>query len=128
MPKWIIYEYLHPQHGNLMTPWVKGLQPRERAKLDQKMDALYDHGTSLIPGMLTPTGTPSILKLRVRGQVQLRPMLCEGPGDMCFTFLMGAKEVQDDYEPKGAPATAALYRSDLFAHQERREINERINR
>jgi hypothetical protein len=129
MPKWIIFEYLHPRHGNLMRKWADGLQKKERAKLDQRVDSLAMHGTSLIPGTVAPTGVASIFKLKVQGQVKLRPMLCEGPGDKTsFTFLLGAKEVQFAYDPEDAPNTAASYRQDLISNPDRREINERINR
>ena len=128
MPKWTIYEYLHPQHGNLVKPWADGLQKKERAKLDNKVDALSEHGTDLIPGIVAPTGIASILKLKVQGQVKLRPMLCEGPGGNCFTFLLGAKEIQWKYEPPDADKIAATYRQHLLANPTRRELNERINR
>jgi len=125
---WTIYDYVHPTHGNLMRPWCDRLQAKEKAKLDFKVDALEKHGTDLIPGMVAPTGTPAIFKLKVQGVVKLRPMLCEGPRDkVSFTFLIGAKEVQWQYEPADAPAVAADYRRDLIANPQRREAHERIN-
>jgi len=127
MSEWIIYEYLHPERGNLMQAWADRLQRKERAKLDNRLDSLSKHGTDLIPGIVAPTGVPSILKLKIQGQVKLRPMLCEGPGAGCFTFLLGAIEIQWDYEPANAPQTAADYRQDLLAHPERRKINERFD-
>jgi hypothetical protein len=125
---WKVYDYVHPTHGNLMRPWCERLQAREKAKLDFKVDALEEHGTELIPGMVAPTGTPSIFKLKVQGAVKLRPMLCEGPGEkISFTFLIGAKEVQWQYEPVDAPAIASGYRDDLIANPQRREAHGRSN-
>ena len=111
-----------------MKAWSIGLQKKERAKLNAKIDALELYGSDLIPGILAPTGVPNIFKLRVKGQVQLRPMVCEGPGkEAAFTFLLGAKEISSEYEPANAPVTAARLRTDLLAHPDRRIEHERIN-
>jgi hypothetical protein len=128
MAKWMICDYIHPGYGNLIRAWSLRLAKKERAKLNQRIDSLELYGTDLIPGIVAPTGVASILKLKIHGKVQLRPMLCEGPGVATFTFLLGAKEVQDAYDPPGAPQTAAEYRKDLFANSKTRQIpHERIN-
>jgi hypothetical protein len=57
------------------------LAKKEKAKLNQRIDSLELYGTDLIPGIVAPTGVASILKLKIHGKVQLRPMLCEGPGE-----------------------------------------------
>jgi len=112
-----------------MRSWSERLQVKERAKLDFKVDVLAIHGTQLIPNVVSPTGVSSIFKLKVQGQVKLRPMLCEGPGDaISFTFLLGAKEVQFELVPSGAPEIAANYRKDLVVHPTRRCLHERANR
>lgn len=128
MTKYIIYDYVDPVEGNLMKAWSIGLQKKERAKLNAKIDALAMYGSDLIPGILSPTGVPSVFKLKVQGQVKLRPMVCEGPGhgELAFTFLLGAKEISSDYKPSGAPTTAATIRADLIAHPERRIEHERV--
>jgi hypothetical protein len=129
MPSRAIFDYVHPVAGNLMRIWSQGLQGRERAKLDFKVDALETHGADLIPGVLAPTGIAAIFKLKVQGKVKLRPMVCEGPRDIAsFTFLLGAKEIQWKYDPQNAPETAAEYRKDLIANPFRREAHERSNR
>lgn len=111
-----------------MKAWSIGLQKKERAKLNAKIDALAMYGADLIPGILSPTGTQSIFKLRVQGRVKLRPMVCEGPshGEPAFTFLLGAKEISWNYEPSDALKRAAEIRADLIAHPERRIEHERI--
>ena len=76
--KYAIYDYVDPVEGNLMKTWSGSLQKKERAKLNAKIDALAMHGAELIPNILAPTGVPAIFKLKVPGQVQLRPMVCEG--------------------------------------------------
>jgi hypothetical protein len=128
MSKYALYDYVHPVEGNLVKTWSEGLQKKERAKLNMKLDALELHGPELIPNLLSPTGTPNIFKLKVRGQVQLRPMLCEGPGqERAYTLLLGSKEIGDEYEPLNAPHKAADIRNDLLAHPERRVEHERVN-
>jgi hypothetical protein len=129
MAKSSIYDYVHPVEGNLMKKWSVGLQKKERARLNSKIDALAMHGADLIPGILSPTGVPNIFKLKVKGQVQLRPMVCEGPGhaEPAFTFLLGAKEISSEYEPANAPSAAAEIRDDLLAHPERRTEHERVS-
>lgn len=120
MAKFAINDYLHPVRGNLFDDWRGELQKKERAKLDNKIDALSLHGLELIPGMAAPTGIALIFKLRVQGAVKLRPLFCEGPRDIGFTLLMGAKEIQSEWEPANAPTTAAGFRDDLVAHPERK--------
>ena len=112
-----------------MKSWSSRLQKKERAKLNSKIDALSIHGADLIPGILSPTGVPSIFKLKVQGLVKLRPMLCEGPGrsESAFTFLLGAKEISWKYEPADAPSTAAELRDDLLEHPDRRIEHERVS-
>lgn len=129
MTKWTIYDYIDPKDGNLIRAWTLGLQRKERAKLNQRLDALAMHGPELIPGILSPTGVPSVFKLKIRGQVQLRPMLCEGPGqdEKAFTLLMGAIEMSWDYVPKDAPKTAARLRDLLVKDLTRRGPHERVS-
>ena len=128
MSRWTIYDYVDPADGNLIKAWSARLQKKERAKLNNRLDALAMHGSGLIPGILSPTGMPSIFKLKIHGQVQLRPMLCEGPGrdEEAFTLLLGAFEVSDDYDPRGAPLIAARLRECLVKDMRRRVQHERI--
>jgi hypothetical protein len=127
--KYSIYDYVHPEGGNLMKTWsANELEKKERAKLNAKIDMLRLHGPELIPGILSPTGRPNIFKLRVKGKVQLRPMVCEGPGmEPAFTLLMGAKEISSTYVPADAPEKAAVLRADLLANPERRVKHERVD-
>jgi hypothetical protein len=129
MPKSTVFDYAHPEHGNVMREWSLRLQVKERAKLNNKIDALALHGAELIPGLVAPTRTASIFKLKVQGQVKLRPMLCEGPGEgePAFTLLLGAFEIQWEYDPANAPDIAAGYRADLLAHPTHRREHERVS-
>jgi len=129
MPKWTIFDYVDPVDGNLIRAWTVRLQKKERAKLNQRLDSLAVHGAGMIPGIISPTGIPSIFKLKIRGKVQLRPMLCEGPGrgEEAFTLLLGAFEVSDDYDPVGAPLLASRLRDCLIKDMRRRVLHERVS-
>lgn len=126
---WKIYDYVHPSKGNLMKQWADELQKEQQIKLDFKIDSLENHGTTLIPNAVAPTGVRSILKLRVQGNVKLRPLFCQGPGDKeSFTFLLGAKEIQFGFDPPNALDLAEEYRNDLILNPQRRELHERTNK
>ena len=129
MIKWTIYDYVDPVNGNLIKVWCTRLQKKERAKLNQRLDSLAMHGPSLIPGILSPTGMSQIFKLKIHGKVQLRPMLCEGPGrgEQAFTLLLGAVEVSNDYVPLGAPLLASRMRESLIKDMQRRVPHERVS-
>ena len=103
-----IYDYVNAQGKNEFKKWTEKQQKTQRAKLNEKLDKLEKNGDSLFPNMLTGTETPGILKLRIKGNVQLRPLLCKGPVDIDseYTLLMGAKEIGGKWSPKAAPSTA----------------------
>lgn len=105
------------------------LQAPTRAKLNLKLDMLRMHGDTLFPQLLTGTDTPGILKLRVKGNVQLRPMLCKGPlaVEKEYTLLVGATEVGGKLKPKGVDATAAKRKQEVAADPKNRRIeHERV--
>jgi hypothetical protein len=72
----------------------------------------------------------SIYKLKVKGNVQLRPLLCKGPinNDEEFTLLIGAKEVQGELQPDGVEYKAIERREGVIADPENRRCDhERID-
>ena len=122
-----LYDYLDASGSNLVAEWSKELQKPQRAKLNSKIDMLRLHGENLFPEVLTNTPTSGIRKLRVKGNVQLRPLLCRGPhGEAEYTFLMGAKEVGGEFEPNDAVDTADARKSTVAANMSRRCMHERI--
>jgi len=72
--------------------------------------------------VLAGTDSPGISKLRVRGNVQLRPMLCCGPIDVKaeFTLLCGAKEIGGKIIPKDADRLALSRKAEVAAQPEQR--------
>lgn len=126
----LLYDFKNYHGENEFKAWTKGLQKKERAKLNAKLDLLEQHGRDLFPRILTGTPTPGILKLRASGNVELRPMLCYGPIDIDseFSLLFGATERDDEFDPPGADQSA-LERKELIQKDpdNRRCIHERVS-
>ena len=125
-----IYDYVNAQGKNEFKEWTEELQKAQRARLNEKLDKLEKHGDELFPNILTGTGTAGILKLRVKGNVQLRPLLCKGPVDVSseYTLLMGAKEIGEKWAPKDAPNRANDKKGEVVADPDRRRIkHERVS-
>lgn len=125
-----LYDYVNAQGENELKKWAEGLQKVQRAKLNEKLDKLQLYGDGLHPHMLTDTGTPGIQKLRVKGNVQLRPLLCKGPVQVNseYTLLMGAKEVGGKWVPREAPRTADALKQAVIADPlGRRKDHERVS-
>ena len=125
-----LYDYCSADGTNEFKVWTENLQSTPRGKLNQKLDALKQHGDDLFPNMLTGTNTPGILKLRVKGNVQLRPMLCRGPinNGTEYTLLLGAIEVGGKLKPAGADAIAnGLKTAVITAPDTRRKKHERVS-
>lgn len=103
-----LYDYVNHHGQNEFKDWTENLQKPHRAKLNEKLDKLALYGDTLYPHMLTDTDIPGIQKLRSKGNVQLRPLLCRGPVKIKheYTLLMGAKEVGSKWQPKEAPSLA----------------------
>src|SRR5579864_8820893 len=95
---WDVYEFLDNRDERVIVRWVRKarLQKKARILLDQKIDLLREHGPDLTPELLSPGPIDGghIYKLKVRGPVMLRPLLCKGPFSMTaeYTLLQGAVE------------------------------------
>lgn len=111
-----LYDYVNAAGDNVFAQWTNTLEKKERGKLASKIDMLSQHGTTLFPEILTNTPTAGVLKLRVKGNVQLRPMLCYGPENIEreFTFLLGAKEVGGRFVPTKADELAADNKAEVI--------------
>ncbi|MHB9085672.1 MAG: hypothetical protein ACYC2V_04505 [Thiobacillus sp.] len=113
----------------MFKDWTQGLQKKELAKLNAKLDMLEMHGADLFPNTLSGTNTAGIQKLRVHGKVQLRPLLCLGPIDVDaeFTLLMGATERDSKLVPEDADKTADAHKNSVLADSNnRRKKHERV--
>ena len=90
---------------------------------------LASNGLRLLPDILAGTDTPGILKLKVKGKVQLRPMLCKGPinNDKEFTLLIGATERDFCLVPDKADEKADDRKKIIIMNSNRRCNHERVS-
>ena len=129
-----LYDFLE-QRGdhcvNVVKEWTEGLQKRDRARLNQKLDMLEREGTNLSYTLLSDTGAPGIKKLRITGRkvLTLRPMLCRGPidNDSEFTLLVGAIEKDRALIPSSAVERAVTNRDVLLKNPSQRCPHERVS-
>lgn len=124
-----LYDYVNHHNQNEFKEWTLGLEKSQRAKLNEKIDKLAIYGDQLFPEMLTGTSIAGILKLRAKGNVQLRPLLCKGPINIKheYTLLFGAKEVGGKWVPSGAPSKAAKLKEEVTKEpKKRRTKHERV--
>ena len=118
-----IYEWVDKNGRGVVTNWPK-LQESQRAKLDSKLDMLVNAHVdpktrqASLSGLLVGPGFGGqqyIYKLRVRGNVQLRPMICLGPLGMNeWTVLYPSTEKGDELIPSDAAALAEARRLEIL--------------
>ena len=125
-----LFDYVNIHGVNEFSKWSSSLQKVQLAKLNEKLDALAMHGDALHPHMLTDTHVSGIKKLRVQGNVKLRPLLCNGPADVKneYTLLKGAKEIGGIWSPAAAPKKANQIKTEVSNDlQNRRKKHERVS-
>ena len=109
---------------NLILEWADDVRlgKRDRALLDQKLDALsaldfeLATHTHLVAGPLNNSPDKHIYKLRVNASIMIRVMLCRGPlpGEAACTLLAGATERDMALVPANAPQTASERRKQVL--------------
>lgn len=125
---WKLYDYVDEHGINHFKKWSEGLEKAQLGKLNQKLDMLERNGPSLQPTLLSDTGYPPIKKIKVKGNVHLRPMVCEGPiSNNEYTLLVGAKEVGGKLQPETVVAIALSRRQEIINHPNRRLPHERVS-
>lgn len=124
---WKLYDYVNNRGVNEFKKWAEGLEKEQLAKLNSKLDDLKQNGTSLSHILLSDTGTPNILKLRFKGKVAMRPLLCKGPTRNAdnqynneFTLLCGAIEKDRKLIPPNALDEARIRREEVIKDPENR--------
>lgn len=124
-----LFDYVGANGRNEIRVWTEGLQKPLRAKLNQRLDMLAKLGDKMLPQMLSATGTPGILKIKLKGRVMARPLLCRGPIDDSgeYTLLLGAFERDWKLVPKDAEHRAAMRKGEVAADpKNRRKKHERV--
>jgi hypothetical protein len=127
--KFILFDYIDDDGNNEIKAWTLQLQKVQRAKLNAKLDMLQQLGPDLFPQVLTDTPTPGIQKIRIKGNVQLRPMLCKGPinNETEFTLLIGAMERDSCFVPAKADQKAKDRKEIILKNPKRRCSHERVS-
>jgi hypothetical protein len=108
-----------------LTSFRAKLPVVQRAQLDAKTLVMENvDGFDQVPGLVGPIRdrgrrVPHVYKLQVGGKVRLRPLLCKGPLQAdnhyaVITFLVGAKERDNRFQPRSAPAKAVERRIELI--------------
>jgi len=126
-----LFDFLDGRGRNIIREWTRELQRADRARLNQKLDMLEQHGVGLPPGLLSHAGVPHIKKLRITGRKvpTLRPMLCQGPinNDEEFTLLQGAVEQDRELVPADALKRAKENREAVVKNPSRRCPHDRVS-
>lgn len=119
----MLYDYVSPSGVNEIEKWMASLQSRQLAKLEEQLDKLESLGVSELPNFPIPIER-GIYKLKVHGNVQLRPHLCRGPvdNDAEFTLLVGAREVGGRLDPRNVLDTAVARKLEVAGDPTHRRI------
>src|SRR5438270_8231417 len=124
MSTWKIFDFLSARGESVIHEWAKKkLSKRDRVVLDQKLDLLHKGGPNNCPGLVGPVNGGHIYKLKAKGNVMLRPMLCKGPPQSRedeYTLLLGAIEKDFLLDPDDAIDRAEENRLILIADSARR--------
>lgn len=125
----IIWHYIDENGVDAIKAWVVAVPKRQRIKLQQKIDMLASFGSSLPPQLLADTGVRHIKKLKIQGNPKLRPLLCKlaATNDAEeFVLLVGAFEIDWEFDPPDALTIAVFRREEVINHAERRTKHTRL--
>jgi hypothetical protein len=117
-----LWDLLSASGRNEIQEWLAGLSKGDQARVEQKLGllmrvefALLIH-TNCLAGPIEKSS--SIYKLRVRGDKNIRLLLCRGPAadamETEYTLLLGATEPNRTLIPRGATETALRYRAEVL--------------
>src|ERR1039457_828561 len=101
MDRYTLYDFLDHRLNNGILQWVRDekITVRDRAALNQKIRRLaqMEYELAIQTKLLAGPIFKHIYKLKVHGNVMLRPMLCRGPiyNAEEYTFLVGSVETGD---------------------------------
>lgn len=123
----IIYEYVDGRGWGVISRWRdQELQAAERTKLEVKIDNLEAASVELVKHLVHGTPERSIFKLKIKGNRQLRPLLCYGTEDPQseITFLVAAFEIGNKFDPPNALELAVRRRAEIRDDPGRRGLYE----
>lgn len=131
MDRYTLYDFLDHRLKNVILQWVKDekITVRDRAALNQKIRRLaqMDYELAIQTKLLAGPIYKHVYKLKIHGDVMLRPMLCRGPIDneQEYTLLLGAVETGGKL-PEGSKQKAELHREVILNDHTRRVHHESI--
>jgi len=126
-----VFEWVDENGVGVVTGWR--LQAAQRSRLDAKIDMLTEavvdpvtRQANLPSNLLAGPGyegQPFIYKLKARGNVQLRPMICLGPFHLNeWTILYPATEKSGALIPVDAADKAETRRKEILVNKNRRRL------
>ncbi len=116
----IPYEYVDRRGAREMTDWP--LDRRQRRALNRKIDFLRQVDWRQASAIVYKVKGAGIYKIKVKGNVQLRPRLCFGPADPKteVTFLVRVTKKDNKESPADASSTAIARVEEIRADPSRR--------
>jgi hypothetical protein len=126
-----LWDFLDDRLKNVMVQWIKDdkLTKRDCAILNQKIKRLSqeDFDLAIKTKLLAGPIHKHVYKMRMKGAVQLRPMLCRGPISIEFeyTFLLGSVETGGKL-PAGSKEKASARRDVVANNVNRRTAHMRF--
>ena len=131
-PPYDLWDFVSPRAENLIRRWAdtEKLSKADRARLDNKIAVLKrdDFNLAINTKLLNGPLRKDIYKLKVHGQVMMRPLLCRGPIERLseYTFLSGAIERNGKLEPSTCLSDAGNNRETVLADTKRRCKHEQL--
>ena len=129
----IIWHFLDSNGRDVITEWASGLDKRQLGKLQNQIDRLELYGSAMKPLPLSDVGKPPLLKLKIHGKVELRPIIwqlveADRADDEEFVLLAGAKEVSYKYVPLDVLEIAENRRQELLKDESRKTRHARFKK
>lgn len=129
----IIWHYLDLDGRDVVSEWASVLQRRQLGKLQGQIDRLALYGSALKPLPLSDAGQPPLLKLKIHGNVELRPIIWQMVEADCsdreeFVLLAGAIEVSWKYDPSNVLEVAENRRQELLKDDSRKARHARFKK
>lgn len=117
-----LWDFMPRPGRNEIRDWLGSLSRRDQARVDQKLGLLVRVEFDLLIHTKCLAGpidnTSHIYKLRIRGDKNIRLLLCKGPDPKQmngeYTLLMGAIEPNRDLVPKDALKIALQRRNEIL--------------
>lgn len=129
----IIWHYLDLEGRDVVTEWASALQGRQLGKLQNQIDRLAIYGSALKPLPLSDAGMPPLLKFKIHGNVELRPIIWQivesnRSDEEEFVILAGAIEVSWKWVPSNALEIAESRRQELLKDESRKARHSRFKK